>query len=154
MLGACTQDGPQTKWTHKMQSRPTKWQKHQITTKVCVRLRSTMIAFSKDDFELMGLGLCGWSDKTIKRNCANTNLERFKDQCHVTPTTCQQLFDDTQADDNQCRIIKPKPKYLLLASCYLKKHPTKIAMAAFLDSCYQTALDQSSLKWLCRCGQN
>lgn len=94
---------------------------------------------------LLGLQLCGYSDQTIGRNCDATNLNRFKDNYYITPTTCSIVFEDIQSNQNEARIDKPKPKYLLLALYYLKKYPTKHQMAGFLDIREATALANSKL---------
>ena len=51
------------------------------------------------------------------------------------------MFVDIQSPTlGEARISKPKPQRLLLALHYLKKHPTKIGLASFLDETEKTAL--------------
>ena len=104
-----------------------------------------LVHFASEEFMVVGLQLCGFSQQTIGRNCYNTNLERFKDSYYVTPTVCSLVFQDIQRDDIPNKIYKPNPKYLLLALRYLKKYPTKHEMAGFLDCCGNTAEMQSRL---------
>ena len=100
--------------------------------------------FTSDEFLQLGLRKMGFSDETIRRNKASTNVDRFKDNYYVKPCTCAKLFVDIQSEDlGDARINNPKPLYLLLALFYLKKYPTKIMMAAFTDGCHKTALMQS-----------
>ena len=77
-----------------------------------------LLRFSKEDFMLLGLQLCGFSVETIARNCYATNLDRFKGKYYVTPTVASKLFEDIQ-DESAARINKPSPKYL--------GHPTATA---------------------------
>ena len=102
-----------------------------------------LLKFTKEEFMLLGLQLCGYSVQTIDRNCDATNLSRFKDNYYITPTTCSIVFEDIQSTENGARIDKPNPKYWLLALYYLKKYPTKHQMAGFLDVREATALTNS-----------
>ncbi len=95
------------------------------------------------EFLFLGLDLAGFSNHTIRRNEKRMNLERFKDSFHTSPQTSEDIFADIQDEDlGESRISKPDPIYLLLALFYLKKHPTKHALAAFLD-CLRTTLARS-----------
>ena len=89
----------------------------------------------------MGLELAGFSNYTIQRNEKKRNLERFKDSFYASHQTAEHIFSDIQDEDlGESRIVKPNPIYLLLALFYLKKYPTKHALAAFLDSTEKTVL--------------
>jgi hypothetical protein len=100
-----------------------------------------LLSFSTKDFLFLGLELAGFSAYTIGRNEKKMNLERFKDSFYASPQTVENIFADIQDEDlGESRISKPKPIYLLLALFYLKKYPTKHALAAFLDSTEKTVL--------------
>ena len=104
-----------------------------------------LLHFSKEEFLLLGLQLCGFSDRTINRNSDTTNGDRFRDSYYVTPSVCEILFGDIQREDNPSRITKPNPKYLLLALRYLKKYPTKHEMAGFIDASPNTVMEKARL---------
>ena len=100
--------------------------------------------FTEDDFLQLGLELCGWTKKSIARNGAKHNDERFRDKYYAGPKTLVKIFDAIQSEDlGQARIANPNPRYLLLALFYLKKYPTKHEMAGFLNGSEGTALSQS-----------
>ena len=101
-----------------------------------------LLRFTSKDFLFLGLDLAGFSSYTIQRNATKMNLERFKDSFYASPQTSKNIFVDIQDEDlGESRISKPNPIYLLLALFYLKKYPTKHALAAFLDSTEKTGLD-------------
>jgi hypothetical protein len=59
----------------------------------------------------------------------------------TSPQTAENIFADIQDKDlGESRIPKPDPIYLLLGLFYLKKYPTKHALAAFLDITEKTVL--------------
>jgi hypothetical protein len=100
-----------------------------------------LLTFSRDDFLFLGLELVGFSTYTISRNGKDVNLRRFSDFFYASPDTIADLFRDIQdADLGEAQILKPDPTYLLLAMLYLKKYPTKHALAAFLDGNKKTGL--------------
>ena len=107
--------------------RPNKEKKRTLTM---FRLR-----FSSKEFLFLGLELAGFSGYSIRCNEKKMNRERFKDSFYASPQTSENIFVDIQDEDlGESRISKPNPIYLLLALFYLKKYPTKHALAAFLDS--------------------
>jgi hypothetical protein len=100
-----------------------------------------LLRFSSKEFLFLGLELAGFSSYTIRRNEKKMNRERFKDSFYASPQTVENIFDDIQDEDlGESRISKPNPLYLLLGLFYLKKYPTKHALAAFLDSTEKTVL--------------
>jgi hypothetical protein len=100
-----------------------------------------LVRFSTKEFLFLGLELAGFSGYTIRRNEKKMNLERFKDSFYASPQTAEDIFADIQGEDlGENRVAKPNPIYLLLALFYLKKYPTKHALAAFLDSTEKTVL--------------
>jgi hypothetical protein len=69
------------------------------------------------------------------------NLHRFSASFFASPDTIANLFCDIQdADLGEAQISKPNPTYLLLAMLYLRKYPTKDALAALLDGTKKTRL--------------
>ena len=96
-----------------------------------------LLTFSHDDFLTLGLKMLGFSEKTIEKTCNATNVERFRDSYYTYPKIASILFDDLQKVDWATNV---KPRHLLLALYYLKKYPTKHAMAAFLHETEKTAL--------------
>jgi hypothetical protein len=100
-----------------------------------------VLRFSSNEFYFLGLELAGFTPYTIRRNEKKMNLERFKDSFYASPQTVENMFADIQDEDlGESRISKPDPIYLLLGLFYLKKYPTKHALAAFLDSTEKTVL--------------
>lgn len=112
----------------------------QLSTK----LSNSTMDYSAADFLERGLKLCGFSDKTIARNGDSINLARFTDKYYVTPSTCEEIFNDLkEAADEDEHDVDVNPDYLLLALYYLKKYPTKHDMAGYLDCSEATALKKS-----------
>jgi hypothetical protein len=100
-----------------------------------------LLRFSSKEFVFFRLELAGFSGCTIRHNKKKMNRERFKDSFYASPQIVENIFDDIQDEDlGESRISKPNPLYLLLGLFYLKKYPTKHALAAFLDSTEKTVL--------------
>lgn len=108
------------------------------------KIEMAIICYTHADFLLKGLELAGFSEQSIKRNKAATNLFRYVDKYYATPQVSATIFRDIQMDDiGENKIENARPEYLLLAFYYLKKYPTKYEMAGYLDVCEETALRQS-----------
>ena len=104
-----------------------------------------LLRYSREDFLVLGLKLCGFSSKRINKVKETTKLLRFADKYYISPDVCSTLYEDIQSNDIEDRIENPNPSYLLLSLYYLKKYPTKHEMAGFLDCCEDTALKYSKL---------
>lgn len=100
------------------------------------------LRFSRDDFLLLGLKLSGFSVDTIQLTCCKTNLERFKAHFCASPESHSDTFKDIQSDHiGEARIVKPRPRHVLLALHRLKACHTKHELATFLDTSEKTVLD-------------
>ena len=102
-----------------------------------------LLRFTSKEFLFFGLDLAGFSSYAIQCNEKKKNLERFKDIFYASPQTSEDIFADIQDEGlGESRVSKPDPIYLLLALFYLKKYPTKHALAALLD-----CTEKSGLGW-------
>ena len=96
------------------------------------------MAYDEAFFMSFGLNLLGFTDQMIARTGRATNMSRFRDGFYTDPSIVAILFNDLKEIDD-----KINPKYLMLALHYLRKYPTKHALAVFLGSTEKTAL-----KWV------
>ena len=102
------------------------------------------IQFPKKAFLELGLHMAGFAMQTIENSCKATNNERLKDFYYVSTKTMKMLFYDIQDPDlGEACIAKPNPAHLLQALYFLKKYPTKIALAAFAKCTKKMALSRA-----------
>ena len=123
-------------WFDQSTHRNKSWQRTKANDKM-------LLQFTEDEFMRLGLSHCGFSDKTINRLSVDARLDRFKDKYYIPPSICSTIYHDIQTDNCVNKIVKPKPLHLLLALFYLKKYPTGLDAAGFLDSCENAALAHS-----------
>jgi DNA polymerase III alpha subunit len=92
-----------------------------------------VLRFSKNEFAELGLKVgSNWSHQTIEKSSYKMN--RLKDFYFASPRTMREMFRDIQhADLGKFQINNPTPRDFLAAFYFLKKYPTKISQAAYLE---------------------
>jgi DDE superfamily endonuclease len=99
---------------------------------------------SNAEILILGLALCGFSNKRVERTHELMCLERFKDSYYACPQTVRDVYRDIQNPLLAgCKhIVKPNPSYLLLALRFLKKYPSKYDLAGMGGCTEKTALER------------
>jgi len=104
-----------------------------------------IINFSRQEFRELGMHLgSSWNNAQIDRMTEKRRKKYFKDSFFADAKTVKEIFRDIQHPDmGDQRIVKPNPSDLLAAMYFLKKYPTKFALAKYMGCSERYALDKA-----------